>query len=105
AADPHVGQLLVPGEGEDAGVLEEAAEDRADADVLAQPRDPGAQRADAADDDVDLDPRLARPVQRVDDGLVDDRVDLDLDPRRAARAVPGDLPLDALDEPGAYGAR
>ena len=41
-------------EGEDAGVLEEAADDGADADVFADAFEPRAQGADAADDEVDL---------------------------------------------------
>ena len=63
-------------EQEDPRVLEEPAEDRADLDVLGQPGHAGPQRADAAHPDVDLHPGLRGAVERVDELLVDDRVDL-----------------------------
>ena len=46
------------GEVEDAGVLEEAADNRADANAVGQPLDARAQNAEAADDEVDLDAGL-----------------------------------------------
>ncbi|OEI67462.1 hypothetical protein Cus16_2897 [Curtobacterium sp. ER1/6] len=80
-------------------VLEVAADDAADADGLAHALDAGLQRADAADPHVDRHPGLAREVERVDDLLVDHRVDLDAD----AGGLPGPgvlgLGLDALHEP------
>ena len=53
-------------EAEDARVLEVAAQDRAHADPLGQPRHAGPQAADAAHDQVDLGARLRRLVERVD---------------------------------------
>ena len=84
---------------EDARVLQEAPEDRAHADILAEALDAGAQAADAAYDDVDRHPGARGAVQGVDDGLVDDGVDLDTDPGGQAGPVVDDLLLDALDEP------
>ena len=48
-------------------MLEEAAEHRADADVLAQALDAGHERADRAHDEVDLGARLRRLVELLDD--------------------------------------
>ena len=97
-ADEQLG-LASAGEGVDARVLQEAPQDRAHADVLAEALDAGAQAADAAHDDVDRHPRARGAVEGVDDGLVDDGVDLDADPGGQAGPVVGDLLLDALDEP------
>ena len=55
-------------------VLEEAADDRAHPDGLRQPGHAGAQRADAADQQLDRHAGLRGLVQRVDDLLVDQRV-------------------------------
>ena len=55
--------------------------------VSDSPGTPGAQRADAAHPDVDGNARRGRAVQRVDDLLVDDRVDLDPDRGPADRPV------------------
>src|SRR5215471_6182910 len=51
----------------DTMMLEEAADDRAHADVLGQPWDPGAQRANPTNDQVDLDAGLRRLVELTDD--------------------------------------
>ena len=58
---------------------------------------PGADGADPADPDVDGDPGLRRPVERVDQGLVDQGVHLDLHPGDLARPVVGDLAVDVLE--------
>src|SRR5260221_486752 len=50
-------QLVAVGEADDAAMLEEAADDALDADILGQAGHPGPQAADAADDEVDLNPR------------------------------------------------
>ena len=63
------------------------------------PAMPGLQAADAARDDVDGHARTRRDVQRLDDLLVDERVDLQSDPRRLARARGGRDPLDLLQDP------
>src|SRR5205085_1846176 len=104
AADPRrdpVADL----EGEDAAVFEKAAEDAADGDALAQPGDARAERADPAGDDLDRRAGRGRGVQGVDDLGVDERVDLQPDPR--GLADPGgvadapDLVQDAVaQEPG-----
>ena len=73
-------------ERERAGVLEEAPDDRDDADVLAHAGDAGAQAGDAADDQVDGHPRLRRAVDRRDDRPVDDGVHLHHDARGRLRA-------------------
>ena len=65
-------------------MLEEAADDADDADALADARKPGPQTADAAHDQIDLDARLRRAIQRVDDLGVDERVHLADDARRTA---------------------
>ena len=54
-------------EDEDPAVLEVAAEDAADADVRAQLRHAGPQRADAAHEEVDLRAGLGGGVELVDD--------------------------------------
>ena len=64
-------------------MLEEAAEHAADGDVVAQPGDARPEAADPARDDVDGHAGGRRDVERLDDLLVDERVDLDADPRRA----------------------
>ena len=68
-------------EPEHPAVLEEPPEHRPHRDRLRQPGHPGAQRADAADQQLDRHPGPGGGVQRVDDGLVDERVGLDPDPR------------------------
>ena len=67
-------------------VLEEAAEDRAHADVLREARHARPQRAGAAHDQVDLHAGLRRRVQRADHVLLDQRVHLRDDARRLAFA-------------------
>src|SRR5438874_6317746 len=95
AAQPDL-RLAAVAEDEHPRVLQEAPEDAADPDVLAQAGDPRAQRADAADPDVDRHTRLGGAVEGVDDGLVHHGVDLDTDIGRAAGLLVGDLLGDAL---------
>src|SRR5690606_18244309 len=94
--DLRVAVVLEP---EHAGVLEVAAEDRTHPDRLAEPGHPRTDGADAADDEVNRHSRLARAVERVDDLLVDDRVQLDADATGLARGRVVALGVDALDEP------
>ena len=70
---------------------------------LREPRDSGTQGADAAHQHVDVDPRLRGPVERVDDLLIDDGVDLHPDVGRLARGGPRDLLLDLVDQARANG--
>src|SRR6185312_9452238 len=63
-------------EGVDPGVLEEAPDDRDDADVLGYARDARPQAADAADVEVDRHAGLRGGVQRADAAAVDQRVHL-----------------------------
>ncbi len=93
AADPHL-RIAVVAEHEDPRVLQEPPQDAAHPDVLAQPRHAGPDRADAAHPHVHRHPGLRGPVQRVDHGLVDDRVDLELHVRRTPGPVVGDLVVD-----------
>ena len=86
-------------EGEEAAVLEEAADHAAHADVLAQLRHARPQRADAAHEELDLRPCRGSGVELVDHLRVRQAVDLDPDPRLLARlGRSGDQP-DLLDQP------
>src|SRR2546430_16090601 len=67
-------------EREDARMLEELADDRADANALRETWHARSQRAHAADEKIDLGAGLRGRVQRVDYLLVDQVVDLDDDP-------------------------
>ena len=89
----------------DPGVLEELADDRAHPDPFRDARDARLQRAGAAHDEVDVDAGLGRAVQRLDDGHVDDRVELQDDARRPTGPRVGDLPLDQFEEPRAQAVR
>ena len=92
------GQAVAVAEAEDAGVLEEAADDRLDADALRQAGDARPQAADAAHDQVDLDAGLAGVVERVDDLGIDQGVQLHPDlGRRGPRGV-GDLGGDQIED-------
>ncbi len=104
AAEPDLG-LAPVGEHEDPRVLQEASEDAADPDVLAQPRHARPDRADAAHPHVHRHARLGGPVEGVDQLLVDDRVELDLHERRPPGVVVRDLPVDAADQPVPQPAR
>ena len=70
-ADEDLGVAVVA-EGVDARVLQEAPQDGAHPDVLAEALDAGAQAADAAHDDIDRHPGPRGPVEGIDDGLIDD---------------------------------
>src|SRR4051794_36550490 len=99
--DPHL-RLAAVLEQEHPAVLEEAAQDAADLDVVRQTGDSGPKRADATDPQVDGYAELRRPVQRVAQGFVDEAVDLDPDPRRATGQVVLDLAIDPIEEPTPY---
>ena len=91
-------QAMAVAEAEDAGVLEEAADDRLDADVLRQAGNAGPQAADAAHDEVDLDAGRAGVVERVDDLRIDERVQLHPDAAGPARLGVADLARDQLED-------
>src|SRR5262249_42426850 len=67
-------------ENEQSAVLEEAADDAAHPDGLAQIGNSGPQRADTAREDLDLRALLRGGVQLIDDVWIGERVDLDPDP-------------------------
>ena len=92
-------------EAPDPRVLEELADDRADADPLGDAGQPGLDRARAAHDEVDVDAGARRAVERLDDRDVDDRVELEHDPRRASGRGVADLALDEVEEPRAQAVR
>src|SRR5437763_4817874 len=71
-----VARLAVSPERVDARVLEEAADHRRDADVLAHTRDAGPKRADASHVQVDLHAGPRGLVQRLDAAAVGERVQL-----------------------------
>src|SRR5262249_49633997 len=98
-AAEEVGPLVVDLEAVEPAVLQEAAEDRTDADVLAQPFDAGDEGADRAHDEIDLRPRLGRAVQLVDDVRVGEVVDLDLDVCALARLGGRSNRPNPFDEP------
>src|SRR6185437_12826458 len=63
--------LAAIGEGEDAAVLQVSADDGSYADALAQSFYSGTQGADAAHNEVDLDARVRRSIQRFDGGAIE----------------------------------
>ena len=65
----------------EAAVLEVAADDRTNADVLAHPGHARLEHADRARDDLDLRAVLGRGVELLDHGLVRERVHLEPDAR------------------------
>src|SRR6185312_5333034 len=85
AAD-QVGGDVAGLDDEGATVFEPAAQHAADADVLGQALDAGAQSAHRARDDVDLGARPRRVVERVDHLDVGEVVRLDPDPGPLAPA-------------------
>ena len=76
AAREHQRLAAVVLEIESPRVFQIAADDAADADVLAQALDAGHEAAGAAHDQVDAHPRLRGRIQVVDRGLVDEVVHL-----------------------------
>src|SRR5215467_11501390 len=79
-----VRQSVAGAEAEYAAVLKEAADDRLDADALGETGHAGAQAADAAHDEVDLDARARGGIKRVYDFRIDQRVHLHPDGAGAA---------------------
>src|SRR5215471_4180958 len=77
-----VRQRVAGSEAIDAPVLEEAADDRLDANAVGKPRSAWAQAADSAYNEIDLDAGARGGVERVDDLRVDQRIHLHPDRRR-----------------------
>jgi hypothetical protein len=86
-------------------MLQETANDGAHPDPFGQFLHPGPQRADAPYQQVDVDPRPAGAVERNGDLLVHNRVDLDVDPSRAAGPDVFHLALDPFDDARAHAVR
>ena len=98
-------QAVAVGEGQDAAVLQEPPDDRADVDGLAEARHAGAQAADAADDQVDDHAGLARFVQLFDQLGVDQAVELQPDAGRLPGARVGNLGIDQAVQLRPHGQR
>ena len=100
--DEHLGllrrQAVAGAEADDARMLEEAADDALDPDVLRQPRHARPQAADAAHHQVDPHARDRRLVELADHPVVDERVHLGPDLAFAAGPGVGDLLVDQPDQ-------
>ena len=86
-------------------MLEEAADDGADADALAESLDAGAEGAHAADDEVDGDAGLGGGVHGLDALAVEQRVHLGDDAGGAAGAGVLRLTFDETQEIAGEGER
>src|SRR5579862_3752461 len=88
------------GEVKDAGMLEEAAHDGANANAVGEARNAGPQGTHAANDEIDFNPGLRCRVERFDYAWLEQRVHLGDDVRGAAGAgvfrLPPDQPQEAL---------
>ena len=92
-------------EGEHARVLQEAAQDRAHANILAQAGNAGAQGTDTPHDHIHRHTSLRSAVQRINHGLIHHGVALNLNLRRAARLVVLNLLIDALNQAATQSTR
>ena len=97
--------LATVGEGEDAAVLEKAANDAADADALAQAFDAGTKSAHAANDQVDLDAGFGGGVERLDQRPVEQGIHFGHDGRGPAGAGVLGFAHDQLHEVAGEGQR
>ena len=93
------------GEVEDAGVLEEAADDGADADAAGQALDAGAEDAEAADDEVDFDAGIGGVVESFDDAGLEERIHLGDDVGGAAGAGVFGFAANEAEEAFGHGER
>ena len=82
----------------DPAMLQEAADDAADMDVLADARHLGFQAADAADDQIDPDAGLAGFVQFHDDAFIGQGIHFRNDMPIPELFMRGDFVIDVLDE-------
>ena len=99
-ADENALGIRVCTEDEDAGVLQIAANDALDVDVLSIARDAGTQAADAADDHLHLNACLRGFDELFHHIHVVERVDLDKDIARMSGAAEVNLLLNVLDDTG-----
>src|SRR5689334_3672449 len=76
----EVARIAAVGEAIDARVLEETADDRHDANAVAEVGHAGPQRTDAAYDEVDVDAIARRAIQRSHDVRIGKPVELRGDP-------------------------
>src|SRR5208282_4047283 len=70
------GQNMAVCEADDTAMFEKAPDDALDPDIFGKSRNTWAQAANAAHDEIDLNARLARAVERVDHLRIDDRIEL-----------------------------
>ena len=90
-------------EADDAAMFQEAADDALDADIVRQAGHAGPQAADAAHHQFDPHAGLAGAIERVDHVRIDQRIELDPDRGRPARAGVHDFLLDAPRSDGRAG--
>ncbi len=81
-------------------MLEKAPDNALDADIFGKPWNTRPQAADAAHHKINLHTRLARPIERIDNAGIHQRIELGPDLRRAARLGMVNLFLDVLQQPG-----
>ena len=86
-------------------MLEETANDRADANIFGESGNAGAQAAESANDQIDGNSRLRCVDQRIDDVGVFELVHFGDDARRLAGFLMFDLALDQFEQPRAHGRR
>src|SRR5262249_59731804 len=92
------GQPRAGAEADDAGMFEETADDALDADVVGEAGYARPQTADTAHDEVDLDAGLRGAVERVDQLLIHDLVELDPDVAGPPRLHMRDLLVDQAQQ-------
>ena len=80
-------------------MLKELTDDGANPDPIRDARQARLDRTGAADDQLDVDARDRRLVQRFDDRDVDDGIEFQDDARRSAGCRVTDLALDEVEEP------
>lgn len=90
--------LAVVEEVEDPGVLQEIADQGADADVLTDPRNSHFQTADSADDQLHFYPCCGSFIKSCDDLLIAERIHLRNDMRRFSLSCIAGFPADQADK-------
>src|SRR6478609_5599848 len=79
-------QAMAHAEAIDAAMFEETADNRLDADILRQAGHARPQAADTTNDQLDGDTRPRCLIERIDDAGIDQRIHLEPDRARLARA-------------------
>ena len=92
--------IAAVGEEIDPAVFEEAVDNTADADAFADPREPGAQTADASDQKIDGDALPRGGIKGIDDFLIHEAVGLDENAGRATGAPVGAFAVDEFQKAG-----